>query len=242
MIHPAKANGLHSINFGRALIEFRVQHSQRKTLAITVQPSRCRYSDRPSARNHEAIRAKMRKRRRWILAQRDYFSRFLPATPPRRYVSGETHRYLGRQYRLKVSLRPRNEIKLIGRFLYVSTKTKRRKNVRAMLERWFRHRAKEQFERRLERWHAWCNYAVLKCQSFVYAKWQSDGEVLRRMVAFILNPRPLVRVPSACIDYVIAHEVCHLKFPHHNKAFYRLLTQVCPNWRKVKEQLEESLA
>ena len=49
MIQPAKANGLQSITFGRTLIEFRVQHSQRKTLAITIQPSGARYSDRPSA-------------------------------------------------------------------------------------------------------------------------------------------------------------------------------------------------
>jgi predicted metal-dependent hydrolase len=240
MINPAKANGLHSITFGRALIEFRVQHSQRKTLAITVQPSGAVIVTAPLRVDHEAIRAKVRKRSRWILAQRDYFSRFLPATPPRRYVSGETHRYLGRQYRLKVSVQPRSEIKLLGRFLCVSTKTKRRKNVRAMLEEWFRHRAKEQFERRLERWHAWCNARGMKVPELRLRKmakrWGSSTSNSR----IYLNP-DLVRAPSACIDYVIAHEVCHLKFPHHDKAFYRLLAQVFPNWRKVKEQLEESL-
>jgi hypothetical protein len=54
-----------------------------------------------------------------------------------------------------------------------------------------------------------------------------------------LNPE-LIRAPSLCVDYVIAHEVCHLKFPQHDKAFYRLLTQVYPNWRSIKQRLEES--
>ena len=57
MIHPAKANGLHSITFGRALIEFRVQRSQRKTLAITVQPSGAVIVTAPRRVDHEAIGA-----------------------------------------------------------------------------------------------------------------------------------------------------------------------------------------
>lgn len=240
MIHPAERNGLRSITFGRDLIKFRIQRSQRKTLAITVQPSRAVVVTAPRHARIETIESKLRKRGRWILAQRDYFSRFLPATPPRRYVSGETHRYLGRQYRLKVSVQPRSEIKLLGRFLCVSTKTKRRKNVRAMLERWFRHRAKEQFERRLERWHAWCNARGIKVPELRLRKMAKRWGSSKSNGRIYLNP-DLVRAPSACIDYVIAHEVCHLKFPQHDKAFYRLLTQVCPNWRIVKERLEESL-
>ena len=66
-------------------------------------------------------------------------------------------------------------------------------------------------------------------------------ETLSRRDAQRLVLRP-VRAPSACIDYVIAHEICHLKFPRHDQAFYGLLTQVCPNWRMVKERLEESLS
>ena len=50
----------------------------------------------------EAVRAKLVKRGAWILSTRRDFDRLRPATPPRRFVAGETHRFLGRQYRLLV--------------------------------------------------------------------------------------------------------------------------------------------
>jgi predicted metal-dependent hydrolase len=239
MIYPTNRNGLHSITFGRNVIEFRVRHSQRKTLAITVQPSGFVIVTAPPRVDHEAIGAKVRKRGRWILAQRDYFSRFLPATPSRRYVSGETHRYLGRQYRLKVSLQRPYGVKLSGQYLHVTARTKSGRDVRPLVDKWFRARAHEQFTKRLKEWHDWCIARRIKLPELRLLKmakrWGSfnpDGRIY-------LNPE-LIRAPSLCVDYVIAHEVCHLKFPQHDKGFYRLLTRVCPNWRSIKQRLEES--
>ncbi len=48
-----------------------------------------------------------------------------------------------------------------------------------------------------------------------------------------------MKAPSICVDCVIAHEVCHLKHPHHDRSFFRLLDQVCPNWKQIKARLEE---
>jgi predicted metal-dependent hydrolase len=48
-------------------------------------------------------------------------------------------------------------------------------------------------------------------------------------------------VPLACIDYVITHELCHLKHQNHNRDFYFLLSQCMPDWRKRKERLETVL-
>src|SRR5260370_9105210 len=124
MIRQPKRNGLHSITLGRDLIEFRVKRSQRKTLAITVQPTGVVVVTARERGAIETLECKMRKRRRWIQYQRRYFERFLPPTPPRRYVSGETHRYLGRQYRLKVSEHPPYGVKLSGHYLHVAARTK----------------------------------------------------------------------------------------------------------------------
>jgi hypothetical protein len=55
--------------------------------------------------------------------------------------------------------------------------------------------------------------------------------------AIYLNPE-LVRAPSACIDYVIVHEICHLKHHHHGKAFYSELRSLCPDWATRKKRLE----
>lgn len=53
-----------------------------------------------------------------------------------------------------------------------------------------------------------------------------------------LNPER-VRTPSICIDYVIAHEICHLQHPDHDRSFFKLLEQVFLNWKGVKARLEQ---
>ena len=57
----------------------------------------------------------------------------------------------------------------------------------------------------------------------------------------ILLNTELVRAPVHCIDYVIVHELCHLRFPHHSQGFYRLLALLMPDWERRKARLEQVL-
>ncbi len=54
----------------------------------------------------------------------------------------------------------------------------------------------------------------------------------------ILLNTELVQAPVECIDYVIVHELCHLKVPDHSPAFHRLLNACMPDWQRRKERLE----
>lgn len=53
----------------------------------------------------------------------------------------------------------------------------------------------------------------------------------------LLNPR-LIDAPRICIEYVMLHELCHLVHHDHTRAFYELLTQEMPDWKKWKMKLE----
>jgi predicted metal-dependent hydrolase len=236
----ATGNASHSVTFGSDLIEVRIQRSSRKTLAISVRPDGTVIATAPQIADTSKVLLKIRKRGRWIQQQRRYFERFLPFTPPRKYVSGETHRYLGRQYRLKVSLQRPNGVKLIGQYLRVAAPTKSQHDVRPLIENWFRTRANEQFTKRLEKWNEWCVRQGIKKPKLQLLKMAKRWGSSKPNGRICLTPE-LVQAPSICIDYVIAHEVCHLKFPKHDKEFYHLLTQVCPDWRNIKQRLEEFL-
>jgi len=66
------------------------------------------------------------------------------------------------------------------------------------------------------------------------------GSCVRKNRTILLN-RELAQVPVSCIDYVVTHELCHLRYPDHSRGFYFLLSQCMPDWQKRKERLETVL-
>jgi hypothetical protein len=214
-----------------------LKRSRRRTLAISVLPDGTVEVVAPVDAAVEKIREKVEKRAGWIARQRRAFAALSARRPLRRYCAGATHRYLGRQYRLKVTAGDEQSVKLKGAYLCVVSRTGAEKSVAALLAGWMRKRAEEQFGRRLGGWRKWCADQLLpepRLRLLAMPKrWGSshkDGWVA-------LNPE-LVRAPSVCIDYVIAHELCHLKHPQHDKAFFTELDRLCPNWKAIKLRLE----
>lgn len=215
----------------------RLRRSHRRTLAISVLPNGELELVAPQSATEAAIARKVGKRMRWISQQRAAFADMHRNRIPLRYESGATHTYLGRQYRLKVIKSERASVRLIGPYFHIATRTRAPDEVKRLLDAWFRDRAVEQFKRRLAQWEPWCRHQRLPAPHLhllrMPKRWGSAG----RSGRVALNP-DLVRTPSICIDYVIAHEICHLKCPQHDRSFFRALDQVFPNWRAVKERLE----
>lgn len=228
----------HKITFGSHLIPFELRYSKRKTLEISVYPDMSVVVKAPSTRSFEEVKEKILKRGSWILEQRYFFSLYLPKQPPKNYVSGETHIYLGRQYRLKVIASIDEKVILKRGYIFVHTNNKTNsKQVQKLLDAWYRERAVLKFNERL-------NICFEKLQKYgikspqiqirkMSSRWGSCSENGRIM----LNTQ-LTKAPSQCIDYVITHEMCHLKYFNHSKAFYNLLVKVMPDWEKRKKKLE----
>ena len=91
-----------SIEYGQSQIEFKLLLVKRKTMEIAVHPDKSVVVKSPLTSSFEAINTRVKKRARWIRRQIEYFSQFDPRKPTRQYVGGESHLYLGRQYRLKI--------------------------------------------------------------------------------------------------------------------------------------------
>lgn len=211
----------------------------RKTLAISVLPNGVLELVAPDTASEAGILAKVEKRRVWIERQRREFLEMNAMRMPRRYVSGATHRYLGRQYRLKISSGDRTSVRLRGACFEIVSLTCSKEEVQKQLEEWFREKARAQFGQRLRSWNPWCARHGLPEPRLsirrMAKRWGSASSGGR----IVLNPE-LIHAPSTCIDYVIAHEVCHLKHPSHSPAFFRLLSILSPGWREVKKRLEQA--
>ncbi|MBL9160986.1 MAG: M48 family metallopeptidase [Verrucomicrobiales bacterium] len=227
-----------SVTYGDERIEFALSRRHRKTLAITVHPDLRVEVVAPMNAAETAILERVRHRARWILRQQRQFLSWMPKPRDRQYRGGETHRYLGRQYRLKLVRAKASSVKLRGGFLEVGLPDPADpKAVRRVLDRWYRDQSKVRFAKQLREAHARMKAHEIpepRLRLLRMAKrWGSctpAGEIL-------LNP-DLVKAPAPCIDYVILHELCHLKHPNHSRAFFELLDAILPEWRKQKDRLE----
>ena len=86
-----------SITYAGRTIEFTVTRSEAARLSITVEPDLVVRVVAPRVHTLPEVVARVRRRSAWITRQLEELERFLPKQPPRQYVSGESHRYLGRQ-------------------------------------------------------------------------------------------------------------------------------------------------
>ena len=228
----------HSITFGKENIAFQLRFSSRKTLGISVMPDMSVVVTSPEGKDLEQIKSKVKQRAGWIIKQQDYFRDYSHRQSKRQFVSGESHYYLGRQYRLKIIEGLEEEVKLKSGYIFVTVKDKTDKaQIEKLLDDWYLTKAKLQFKKRLaECWEIVRKYEISFPKLYIRKmskRWGTCGTAGN----VYLNPN-LIKAPSICVEYVIIHELCHLKFPYHNNAFFDLLERILPDWEKRKLRLE----
>ena len=136
------------IQYGRKRIEFQLSYSPRKTLAIDVHPDLSVAVTAPKDATDFAVEDKMQKRASWIIQQQRFFENYLPSIPARKYVSGESHRYLGRQYRLRVHEGDEDIVKMArGQINVYLTNSTKKGRIKTLVVGWFRQRAEVVFSR-----------------------------------------------------------------------------------------------
>ena len=218
-----------SIDFGSMTIDFRLTFSDRKSLGITITPDMEVIVKAPRDASIERIKEKVRKKARWIIKQQGYFLAFHPRTPEKKYVSGETHLYLGRQYRLKVTEAMTNSVHFGGCFFEVQSKKK--SSAKTLLRQWHRERAKMKFAEIAEPWIQRFEKYNVKPEAIYLQEMPKRWGSCTPKGKIILNPE-LIKAPKPCVEYVIIHELCHLVHPNHTNAFIQLQEKVMPDWQK----------
>ncbi len=228
---------MQTVCYGERCITYDVEYVQRRTMAISVHPDMKVVVKAPLETSIEAINKKVLKRVRWISKQQDFFAQYHPKEASRQYIGGESHLYLGRRYRLRVISEGKG-VKINGGNLIVSIRDSDTTKVRNMLERWYRQKATEHFNQSFQR--CWKMFEELRLipPKIVVKKLEKRWGSLAKSGTLTLNIN-LIKAPKACIDYVMTHELCHLLFHDHSKAFYDLLQRKMPDWERRKMKLEK---
>ena len=227
-----------TINYGTSKIVFNVQYSNRKTVTIAVLPDGSVQVKAPENAPIEVVREKIHKRASWILRQQQYFKSFGERTPERKFISGESHLYLGRQYLLRVAKGKPDSVKYKGRYFEIVCFSKSK--AKDLMNNWYRIHAKVKFAeiaepiiQRFQRYNVEPTTIYIQEMNNRWGSCTNGGKI-------ILNTE-LIKAPRPCIEYVIIHELCHLIHRNHTKAFYEVLSVEMPDWERWKNKLEQVL-
>lgn len=211
----------------------------RRTLGIEVHPDCSVLVRAPAGCPETIIAERVRKRAAWISRQLAEFERYRPRTPARQYVNGESHLYLGRQYRLKLEERDAPSVKLARGLMIVGLPGLGSPDrVKDLLHRWYLDRARGVFSETLDA--SLLRFKGVERPRLSVRAMQSRWGSLSPAGTMTLNAR-LVRAPRPCIEYVVTHELCHFEHRSHDARFFRKLGQMMPDWEQRKRRLEAAL-
>jgi len=222
------------------LIPYEIRHKSTVTRRIHLRtgPDGALVVIAPKRMGKRAIHKTLQERSDWV-------ARFLAEAlirlgelPACEYTNGEEQLYLGVNYPLEIvdARGQKGRVRLENDRIRIGTADRSPEAVRKKLIAWYRQQAGQHFTHRIEaisRTAAWTGEEAppmrLRKMKRTWGSCTARGMIT-------LNPH-LIRAPRLCIDYVIAHELCHLQEMNHSKAFYALQESLYPAWREAKAQL-----
>jgi len=220
-------------------IDIEIERKPIKNLHLAVYPPDGRvHVSAPESYSEEQIRLFILKKWVWIIQKRKDVTSYT-VQDEREYVSGEAHYYKGGLYRLKV-MRDNScthHVGLEGDYIkvYVHERTTK-ENIANVLWAWY----KEQLTPVLEQYVAkWENILDVKVSEWTILQMPSSWGKSHKATGKIKFNLQLAKKPLNCIEYVVAHELIHLIEQNHTDKFHHILGMYLPEWRKIKEQLNE---
>jgi predicted metal-dependent hydrolase len=233
---PARLGKL--LFWGEREIPYELSVEKRNDLAITVHPDLRVTVRAPEGKPLESVNERLQAKRSWIARQLRDFEQYHPLPTPRRFVGGETHWYLGRQYRLRLVSGPPSVRCSSGHLIVSLFRPGSPASVKKELNAWYDMRARVVFGERLaEVLHNVHKFRDLAPQLKIRQMEKRWGSCTSRGTV-TLNTE-LVRASKMCIDYVLVHELCHLIVPAHSLRFFNLLDNCMPDWRRRRNRLNQ---
>lgn len=224
-------------------IDIEVEYKGIKNIHLAVYP--------PNGRVHISVPAYMkedevcmylytklpwiRKQREEVLAQ--------DRQDIREYVSGESHYLLGRRYLLKVKYTTERghvlkKVKYLEMYVRKNATAERRQTI---MEEFYRAELRPVLETYILKWSKEMDEDPTTFEWSILLMQKQWGSCLTsaRKIQFNLL---LSRVPLRCIEYIVVHEMAHLKEHRHNKDFVAILDKYLPDWQILKKELDEFIA
>ena len=213
-----------------------IRSGRRKTASVKVQEGKVSVAV-PKSLSDSRIEALVAKKARWIREKLLLQSEARPVKP-KEYVSGESFTYLGRNYRLKVEAGKPVSVKLKQGRLWVRVPggCSNPEKVKDALIQWYRTHAEQKLEQKAERYARIIGVSpsAVGIKTFK-SQWGSCDN--RGLVQFNWK---IIIAPNRIVNYLVVHEICHLKQHNHSPRFWKCVESVFPDYRECREWLKEN--
>jgi hypothetical protein len=220
-------------------IRVRVERKDIKNIHLSVHPPDGKVKlSVPKTTKEDTIRLFLISKITWIKKQQKKFDNQARQSP-REYISGESHYFFGKRYRLNVyetNKKQRVEIKnnsYIDLYVRPNSTVEKREDV---MKEWYREELKKVTPDYISKWEKimdiQLNFWGVKQMK---TKWGSCNADRKRIWVNL----ELAKKNPRCLEYVIVHEMVHLKERTHGEAFKKLMDKYLPNWRAIKRELNE---
>ena len=220
-------------------IEFKVIYSARRSLGISVLPDSTVIVRVPFRTSLKTINRIVEEKSDWIIKHRDRYKEKGMSNQNRLYNNGEVHLFRGNDCVLKVEKSVKPFVRFYdGTISLGLAKTDDPRVIKALLYRGYKNEAINTFPGKLT--------AVL--QKYENQMFKPSGLVIRTMKrrwgscsnkGVITLSTELIKLPDHFTEYVIIHELCHLKHHNHGPRFYNLLSDLYPDWKSVRKELRK---
>lgn len=233
----------HTVNYGEKEINFELERKNVKNINLNIRPDMSIMVSANDSVPLSIIEDFVKEKGPWICKNMNYFKEFqTDEKNEREYVSGESFKYLGRQYRLRVRESEIETVKYFRGFIYLYVKDTNNFNKKEKLfNDWMHEKANIHCDESLDRMYKLVkNYDIPKPSIKIREMKSRWGSCHREDKIILLNSE-LIKAPKYCIDYVVFHELIHFKYKNHDNRFYTFLTSLMPDWEKRKKILDEEV-
>jgi hypothetical protein len=220
-------------------IEFRIVYSKRRTLGISVLPDSSVIVRAPFRTSLKTISRIVREKAAWIIKHRDSYRQKENKKLNGTFSMGTKQLFRGKECLLQIIQSKKPFVRFNENAIEVGLdKTDDAQAVKKLLYKGYKGAASRTFPEKLA--------ILLKIHEG--KMFQPTGLVIRSMKSRwgscsrkgkITLSTELIKLPDIFIEYVIIHELCHLKHHNHGKEYYKLLSELFPEWKTVRKDLRE---
>lgn len=219
------------------ILGYEVHRKKVKNINLRIRPNMEIYISAPMNLHSDYIENFIRSKEKWIKQVLQKIEEAKQNQLPSQYLSGEKHKYLGKEYELEVKQGNSNRVSLKeGKIILtvISNIFENSDEKKKVMEKWYFENAQKVFVNAIQKWLEILDESIEKLSiKPMKSRWGSCNYVKR----YINLNTELIKRTQFEIEYVVLHELTHLKYPNHGKAFYRYIENYMPNYKMAEKML-----